>query len=174
MKHWLIFLLAAALLGACATQDETAAVDAPTPAAVASSDRAVGQVHWGGQIVKVRNLRDRTLIEVLALPLNASGKPLTDEGPQGRFIVDKKGFLEPHKYAPDRLVEVRGHLNGFTDGKVGQSPYRYPVVISERVKLWPEEAVGRYGGSRVSPRVNIGVGSGGSNVGVGVGVGFGF
>jgi outer membrane lipoprotein len=130
-----------------------------------------GEVHWGGQIVKVENLTDRTLVEVLALPLDGSGVPQTNGEPQGRFIVDKSGFLEPQEYAVGRLVEVRGRLNGFTDGKVGQADYRYPVVISERVTL--VEGGGSSRGPRVYPSIGIGVGSGGSSWG-GVGVGIGF
>lgn len=166
------------MLAGCANQTRSVA-SGPTPAEVAaqgpgsSSVQTHSEVHWGGQIVKVRNLRDRTLVEVLALPLDGSGRPQADQRPQGRFIVDKQGFLEPHEYSPDRLIEVRGRLKGFTDGKVGNSPYRYPVVVSERLQLWEPEQGSVSGGPRVSPSINLGVGSGGRTWG-GVGVGIGF
>ena len=110
------------------------------------------------------------LIEVLAFPLNSAGRPLPAESPQGRFLVDKAGYLEAREYAPGRLLEVRGQLNGFRSGQVGEVQYRYPVVVSERLLLWPGD---HYGHSRrASPRVNFGIGV--SNHGGGVGVGIGF
>ncbi|MCB1790556.1 MAG: Slp family lipoprotein, partial [Gammaproteobacteria bacterium] len=140
--------MAAVVLAACATS--TPVSTGPTPADITASGDANGEVHWGGQIVKVKNLADRTLVEVLALPLDGDGRPLVDQRQQGRFIVDKQGYLEPHDYAPDRLIEVRGLLKGFTDGRVGDAPYRYPVVVSERIKLW-EAAQSSYSGPRISP-----------------------
>ncbi|MDJ0740716.1 MAG: Slp family lipoprotein [Gammaproteobacteria bacterium] len=173
MRQTLIAACSAALIAGCASTPP--ADTGPTPAEVRDSGVAQSEVHWGGQIVKVKNLRDRTLIEVLALPLDSDGEPQIDETPQGRFIVDKSGFLEPHEYASGRLVEVRGRLNGFTDGTVGDSPYRYPVVVSERVRLWgdpPSEGVSS-GGPRIRPSIGVGVGSGGRSWG-GVGIGIGF
>lgn len=157
-----------ALAGACTTGHQR--VDTgPTPAQVIASGEARGAVHWGGQIVAVNNLRDRTLIEVLALPLDSSGRPLLDAQSQGRFVVDRRGFLEPHEYAPNRLLEVRGQLNGFTSGQIGEAAYRYPVVTGDHMVLWPEPAAG-YG--RVPPRINFGIGAGSHGGGVGIGIGF--
>jgi len=157
-----------ALAGGCTTGQQR--VDTgPSPAQVIASGEARGAVHWGGQIVAVNNLRDRTLIEVLALPLDGSGRPLLDAQSQGRFVVDRRGFLEPHEYAPNRLLEVRGQLNGFTRGQVGEASYRYPVVSGDQLVLWPEPSVG-YG--RGAPRINFGIGAGSHGSGVGIGIGF--
>jgi outer membrane lipoprotein len=170
MKNLLLGILMMALLTACGSQpvNENAG---PTPVDVRDSGVASGEVYWGGQIVRIDNLSDRTLIEVLALPLDDKGVPRTDGQPQGRFIVDKSGFLEPQQYAAGRLIEVRGQLNGFTDGKVGDADYRYPVVLSERVTLIDDGGVRT--GPRVYPSIGVGVGSGGSSWG-GVGVNIGF
>jgi outer membrane lipoprotein len=171
MKKLLFIPLLILLLGACASEPVTQSTG-PTPIDVRERNLASGEVHWGGQIVKVENLSDRTLVEVLSLPLDGNGVPQTNAQPQGRFIVDKSGFLEPQEYAVGRLLEVRGRLNGFSDGKVGQADYRYPVVLSERVRLVEDTAIGS-GSPRVFPSIGIGVGSGGSSWG-GVGVGIGF
>jgi len=171
MKTQILGVLAGLTLTACATQ--IPAPSGPTPAEVRASGMTDGEVHWGGQIVTVKNETDRTLIEVLALPLDSDGEPQTDQRPQGRFIVTKSGFLEPHEYASGSLVEVRGRLNGFTDGKVGDSPYRYPVVFSERVKLWGPAGTEGSSGRNVWKSIGIGVGSGGSSWG-GAGIGIGF
>lgn len=161
--------LAAALSGGCTTGTQRAD-SGPTPIQVAASGEARGDVHWGGRIVQVKNLRDRTLVEVLALPLAGSGRPQGDGRPEGRFIVERAGFLEPHEYAVDRLLEVRGRLDGFTSGQVGSAAYRYPVVIGEQLLLWPADTAAASGST--APRINFGVGV--SNHGGGVGVGIGF
>lgn len=173
MKTKLLTALTVILLAAC-TSNPPAEDAGPSPADVRAGGEARGEVHWGGQIVKVKNLSDRTLVEVLALPLDADGEPRSDERPLGRFIVDKQGFLEPHEYTRGRLLEVRGQLNGFTDGKVGDSAYRYPVVVSERLKLWGDApGRGTSDGPQIRPSIGVGVGSGGRSWG-GVGIGIGF
>lgn len=165
----LIFSVALWVLAGCAATpgpDDAAA----TPNQVLAGDDSSGAVHWGGQIVSIKNRRDYTLVEVLALPLEGSGRPRVDGKSGGRFIVQRQGFLEPHEYAPDRLLEVRGQLDGFIHGTVGDSPYRYPLVQGEQVVLWPEDAAVTT--SPIKPRVNFGVGVGTYGSGVGIGIGF--
>jgi hypothetical protein len=102
-RWWLFSLALVVLTGGCASPrlaDDTG----PTPADVIAGRAGDGQVHWGGRIVGIENLRDRTRLEVLAFPLASDGEPLVTEAPQGRFIVERPGFLEPHDYAPDRIA----------------------------------------------------------------------
>ncbi len=142
----------------------------PTPAQVLASGKSGDPIHWGGRIVRVENLRERTRIEVLYLPLDRRGRPEPARRTQGRFIVVQAGFLDPHEYATDRLLEVEGHLSGFFSGEVGDAAYRYPVVRADRLALWPDAETEQ--GRLSSPRVNIGIGA--SNHGGGIGVGIGF
>ena len=117
-----LFLLVSLLaVGACATSPQV--VDTgPTPSDVARNGTIGSSVHWGGQIVKTKNLSDRTLVEVLAFPLDSEGRPAVDQAPQGRFIVEKSGFLEPKEYARNRLLEVRGIHNGLPTEKLARPP----------------------------------------------------
>lgn len=170
MQRIAVMLTMLVLLAGCASKPPVET--GPTPADVIRSGDANGEVHWGGQIVKVKNLRDRTLVEVLAFPLDGDGRPLADQPSQGRFIADKQGFLEPREYEPDRLIEVRGLLKGFTDGRVGESSYRYPVVISERLRLWDAPVTSTRSGPRITPSIGIGVGSGGTRGWGGINIGF--
>lgn len=168
-RSFLLAILAMTLTG-CAgktVREDTG----PTLLEVLRSGESRAQVHWGGQIVKVKNLPDRTLIEVLSLPLDSSGRPRADQRPAGRFVVNRPGFLEPHEFAADRLLEVRGRLNGFTRGTVGEASYRYPVVLGEQLVLWPRDH-SEPPRARGQPRINFGIGVGNHGGGVGVGVGF--
>jgi outer membrane lipoprotein len=163
-------LLCVLLLGGCASNPPSAQDTGPTPDDVIAGNIASQNVHWGGRIVRVENLRDLTRVEVLAFPLSDVGEPLLNARAQGRFIVEKTGFLEPKEYAPDRRIEVRGQLQGFEDGRVGDAAYRYPVVAGEQVKLWPDAAVTDSSGRQ--PRVNFGFGFGSYGSGAGIGIGF--
>ncbi len=167
MKIRMLIVPLALLLGACASSPP--ADTGPTPNQVILSGEAHDVVHWGGRIVTVKNLRERTLIEILSFPLDGDGRPLADEVPQGRFIVEKAGFLEPHEYAAGRLLEIRGRLDGFTRGRVGEAAYRYPVVRGDQLVLWPADEPRRWSST---PRINLGVGGGSRGTGVGVGIGF--
>lgn len=175
MFRKILIAFVALALGACATT-QRGADQGPTPNRAVLEGTTGVTVHWGGQIIRVTNLRDRTLVEVLAFPLDNQGRPLVDEPPGGRFIVERGGFLEPREYARDRLVEVRGPLTGFTDGRVGDAAYRYPVVLGDTLRLW-EAPRSSYGGTpRVRPSIGIGIGSGssGTRVGGGLGIDIGF
>jgi outer membrane lipoprotein len=127
-------------------------------------------VHWGGRIVRVENLRDSTLIEALAFPMDGNGRPRTDQSAEGRFMIESPGFLEPHEYAPDRLIEVRGKLAGFRNGRVGEADYRYPLVKAGRLVLRTADAPGYPGGG--TPQFNFGFGTGTYGRGGGVGISF--
>ena len=161
------FLLLAVLIfitAACVTGQKQSD-SGPTPTQIVKSGEASSAVHWGGRIVRVENLRNRTLIEVLAFPLDSGGRPLTDRAADGRFMIETAGFLEPHEYAPNRLIEVYGQLSGFRNGRVGEAEYRYPLVMAERLVLRAEDAAAS-GTSRF--RFGFGTGTFGSGSGVGI------
>ena len=148
----------------------------PVPAQLsASGDPSVkGRVFtWGGSVIGIRNLKDRTLLEVMAYPLGSDGKPYTDRKSLGRFIADYRGFLEPAEYPVGRLVTITGSMLGYLDGKVGEADYRYPALQVDDLRLWdlPAATTGRK-----RPKVNVGVGIGGGSRGgwgnIGIGVGF--
>ena len=95
------------------------------------------RIVWGGQIIGVKNLADRSRIELLAYPLDGRQRPIVDEPSLGRFLVDRAGYLEPADHAPGRLLTVTGRLLQRVRGKVGDAPYDYPLVEAEEIYLWP-------------------------------------
>ena len=155
-KLWPLGML---LLAACASAPkfETAGVDtALTPRqAVTLGEAAVGRrVQWGGAVVAVDNLENRTRLEVLAYPLDSRGRAQRDGAPYGRFLLVRDGYLEPVDYAPGRLVTAVGTITGIEEGQVGAAPYRYPVLEAEQLHLWPQEQEYR----RSNPQVHFGIG----------------
>jgi outer membrane lipoprotein len=165
-------LLCAALLAGCAGSPMRGEAQPGPAAAVAEPARFQGQrVEWGGQIVAVHNLRNRTELEVLALPLSSGGRPASGGAPQGRFIAVRSGFLEPADFSPGRLVTVSGTVGPPREGSVGEARYRFATVSAEDLRLWP--AGSAPSGAVPFGTIGIGVGSGGF-YGGGVGIGLGF
>jgi outer membrane lipoprotein len=163
------------LLASCASAPtfDTAGVDRSlTPQRVRTSPQSTTgkNVQWGGTIVRTTNLKDSTQIEVLAFPLDSDGRQRVDTTAQGRFILERAGYLEPADYAAGRQVTAVGTVTGTLADKVGEADYTYPMISARQLYLWSPER--SYGGS--SSFFGIGVGSGGGSWGSGVGVGIGF
>lgn len=163
---------ALALAGCTAGPQPRSPAEAVPAAVVADPARFQGRrVEWGGSIVAVHNLRNRTELEVLAYPLSSSGRPATSATPLGRFVAVRGGFLEPSDFAPGRLVTVSGLVGPVREGSVGEARYLFATVSAESLRLWGDE----YPPSGPVPfgTIGIGVGSGGF-YGGGVGIGIGF
>ncbi|MDH5572953.1 MAG: Slp family lipoprotein [Gammaproteobacteria bacterium] len=158
MKQFYLYLLSA-LISACASSPgfDTRDIDPSlTPERVVHSLSAnQGKtLLWGGLIININNLEQLTRIEVLAYPLNDAQLPLHNQSPMGRFLVDYQGFLEPSNYAPGRMITVRGTLIKLQQGKIGESNYLYPVLNSQQLYLWPQDA------GQGKTRFHIGIGIG--------------
>ncbi len=170
-----LFLLATLLLlAACQSTGETRP-SGPLPAQLsATADPSVkGQrLTWGGSVIRVKNLQDRTLVEIMAYPLDNEGRPRTGQKSQGRFIADYKGFLEPAEYPVGRLVTVTGSVLGYMDGKVGEADYRYPVLQADEIRVWENRQSGGWNRPAVSVGVGVGGGSDGGWSNIGIGIGF--
>ncbi len=156
----LLYFLPVLLLGACATGptfDTAGAQKSLTPGeAVQRFEAFRGEkVVWGGLIVGGTNLEGTTRLEVLAYPLGGDNRPDTERRPFGRFLVHRTGYLELSDYAPGRMITVAGTLTETREGRVGQAPYRYPVVSPSQLHVWRQPGAG--GATRPSVHFGIGV-----------------
>lgn len=125
-----------------------------TPAQVAQNNTPPkSSVLWGGVIIDIRNTSDHTELTVLGYPLDSSQRPETAKTPIGRFLVRRPEYLEPLIYSPKREITVVGMVEEIKEGRVGDSPYRYPVVKADGIYLWPIRNTG-------TSRFNVGVGVG--------------
>ncbi|MHB8728095.1 MAG: Slp family lipoprotein [Sulfuricaulis sp.] len=146
------------LAGGCATPYDIGSADprvTPSEAARDVSGMLNHNVAWGGQIATAKNLKDRTELEVVGYPLDAVNRPDRDAKPTGRFIVIRSGYLETADYAPGRLITVVGMVTQTRAGTVGEAKYIYPVVMADRLRLWP-----RPDAAQGEPRFHFGVGVG--------------
>ncbi|MBE0510317.1 MAG: Slp family lipoprotein [Chromatiales bacterium] len=152
----LVPLLLLLLLSACSSRPEfdtsKVALGLTPQQAISEASQQIGkEVLWGGMILHANNLADGARLEVLAYPLDGSQAPRLNEPPLGRFLLRHDGYLETIDYAPGRRITVHGALLRIEDGVVDQSPYRFPVVQSQQLHLWPR-------GEPQQPRVHFGIG----------------
>ncbi len=131
-----VIIVAAAALGACAS--------IPKPlqgsyATVGPDQAARGQsVRWGGHIIAVEPLADRTCIQIMGKPLGAGARPVESDKTTQRFIACKSGFYDPVIFSEGRDITVTGNVGGEESRRVGEYDYRLPRVDAEAVFLWPE------------------------------------
>lgn len=91
---------------------------------------------WGGEIVSVNNLKDYSEIEILHLPTNHYGKPMSSKNSEGRFKVKVKGFVDPLVFEKGRLITVVGEVSEPVSDLIGEQAYLYPVVAAEGYHMW--------------------------------------
>lgn len=142
LSRTLVLLMAALWLTACASTLPEAIREAPAGAPQldevrAEPDRFRGStVRWGGLIAKVQNRAEDTLIEVVARPLERSGRPREVDASQGRFLARVAGFLDPAVYQEGREITVTGRVTGLEPRPVGEYDYPYVRVEVDLHHLW--------------------------------------
>ncbi len=131
-------------------------------------------VMLGGRILSAKRLSEATRLEVLQLPLYDGQQPtdtLTES--LGRFIAMEPTFLDPAKLPPQTRVTIVGEVTGSTQDKVGETNYRFPVLVIKHLHVWESGVLGH--NPNVGPSIGIfGGGGSGGRAGGGVGIGIGF
>jgi len=96
-------------------------------------------VLWGGEIIETLNLRDTTTqIEVYQKPLGWRGEPRGVLTSEGRFLVLTDQSLDPYLFRSGRRITVAGEILGAKIKQLGEMDYRYPLLASKQIHLWPE------------------------------------
>ena len=166
-----VAILSAMLLAGCASTDCVSAAGRPglSPAQVGASQGNIGELQrWGGTLASARNLANSTELEVIGYPLDQCGRPRTGAAPVGRFILVRPGYLETAEHPPGTALTVTGIITGTRNGRVGDAPYRFPLLRGQNIRWWTTESTGS--GYYRRPWVNIGIGGGSGGIGGGIGV----
>ncbi|HEY5594263.1 MAG TPA: Slp family lipoprotein [Nitrospiria bacterium] len=92
----------------------------------------------GGVVLRAKNLKDGTWIEVLQLPLNGYDQPdYPLEASQGRFLI-----LDPEHHDPavlqDRRITLVGEVIGKKVETIDEFEYAYPYLSARFIYIWPE------------------------------------
>jgi len=135
-----VLAIALATAAGCATQPKPLQGQFAqiTPRDALERDSTMAVVRWGGRIVRVDPLADRTCFEMISTRLNANGRPYwaTDDV-GGRFIACRSGFYDPALFQNDREVTFTGRVDGYENRRIGQYDYRLPRMTADVVYLWP-------------------------------------
>jgi outer membrane lipoprotein len=141
MSRLAVLMLTSLLLAGCVSAPKALQGEfAPIEPGQAARDGRVGErVRWGGRVVKVEPLADRSCFEVVGIRVGSDGRPLArDDGSTGRFLACRAGFYDPEVFLPGREVTISGAIEGYETRKVGEYDYRYPRLAADVVFLWPE------------------------------------
>jgi outer membrane lipoprotein len=98
----------------------------------------------GGDILSTQPKPGETEIELLARRLRDDDSPERSDRSPGRLLLRSADFLDPAVYAAGRRISVIGTVSGVEERKVGELPYRYPVIAVERIRLWAQD-IAQYG-----------------------------
>ncbi len=141
-RHLALLLAALALAGCASTFPEelTRTVNRKlTVTELRRDPRAfIGQrVILGGEILTTVPKPGQTEIELLTRPLLLDDSPQRSDRTEGRVLIRTSEFLDPAVYGTGRSLTVIGTVTGEEERRIGDLPYRYPVIAAERMRLWP-------------------------------------
>ncbi len=132
-------VLAVLLLAGCSSTPEALKGNyAPLEPGQASVRDLGKEVRWGGVILEARPDARQTCFEVLSRSLDKSLRPEAEDLTQGRFIACRDGFLDPEVFAKGREITLTGSLVALDERQVGEFNYRYPVLKTRFITMWPE------------------------------------
>lgn len=94
------------------------------------------EVRLGGIIASVTNLKDKTRIEVVNMPINRAGKPNLNSEPAGRYVGYYNGYLESMAFSQGRLVTLLGVSDGEEKSKVDEYDMTFRVMNIKGFHLW--------------------------------------
>lgn len=94
------------------------------------------EIRLGGIIANVTNLKDKTRIEVVNMPINNSGKPNLNSEPAGRYVGYYNGYLESMAFSEGRLVTLLGVSDGEEQGKVDDFEMSFRIMDIKGFHLW--------------------------------------
>ncbi|PID60157.1 MAG: hypothetical protein CSB44_11780 [Gammaproteobacteria bacterium] len=149
-RLWLLGAFLGALAGCAATNPSPQPDDAGSQPVLDALDVAEAQlsperlpvrVRWGGTIASVENTAEgHSLVEIVARPLARDGRPRQVDTSSGRFIAKFDEFVDPLVYTVGREMTVLGEVAELVDGKVGESPYHFPLLAVESATYWQVRA----------------------------------
>ncbi|RJT47178.1 Slp family lipoprotein [Rahnella woolbedingensis] len=133
--------LSALVLSGCVTVPDEIRGTTATPqmnlqAVQGAPSLYVGQEsRFGGKVVSVTNLQNKTRLEIATVPLDEGARPVLGAASRGRIMAYINGFVDPVDYR-NQLVTVVGPITGVEKGKIGQTSYDFVTVNVNSYKRW--------------------------------------
>lgn len=134
----LVLAVVLSLAGCSSTPEALKGTYVPLEPSQASIRDLGTEVRWGGVILDARPDERQTCFEVLSRSLDKSYRPRAEDLTQGRFIACRDGFLDPEVFAKGREITLTGAVVAIDERQVGEFNYRYPVLTTRFITMWPE------------------------------------
>jgi len=134
-------LFAALLLAGCATVPDSVRGTSPTPQqdlvrVLNAPQLYVGQEsRFGGKVVKVTNQTGSTRLEIAAMRLDDTARPVLGSPSVGRIYADINGFVDPVDFN-NQMVTVVGTIKGTEKGEIGKASYQFVTVAVTGYQRW--------------------------------------
>lgn len=88
----------------------------------------------GGEIIEVRNLENRTQIEILHKPLDPNDHPISRGLSLGRFLVQESGALDPRIFHGGTFVTLIGEVKGRITVVINGTENTYPLLQNRYIQ----------------------------------------
>ncbi|WP_034915280.1 MULTISPECIES: Slp family lipoprotein [Erwinia] len=134
-------LLAVALVSGCVSVPDSVKGHSEMPqqdlARVLNAPQLyVGQEsRFGGKVVKVSNKSGMTRLEIAAMRLDDTARPVLGSASIGRIYADINGFVDPIDFT-NQMVTVVGPIKGTEKGEIGQAAYNFVTVNVTGYQRW--------------------------------------
>jgi outer membrane lipoprotein len=93
-----------------------------------------------GMVLNLEILPKFTRVELLQLPLDSDGLPVTDlNASQGRFIANCHGVIDPQRIPSGTRMSVIGEMQGTS--RIKGSNYNYITVVTKAIHVYPHEGM---------------------------------
>ncbi|PKH26896.1 hypothetical protein CIG19_03640 [Enterobacterales bacterium CwR94] len=135
------FALLTALLTGCVSVPDSVKGSSPTPQQDLVRVMNAPQIYlgqesrFGGKVVKVTNNSGTTRLEIAAMRLDESARPILGSPSIGRVYADVKGFIDPVDFN-NQMVTVVGPISGTEKGEIGKASYNFVVVNVTGYQRW--------------------------------------
>ena len=71
-------------------------------------------------------------------PLGWREEPQETTASEGRFLILADKYLDPYLFRRGKKITVAGEILGEKIKPLGEMDYRYPILSSKQIYLWPE------------------------------------
>nr|WP_024968271.1 Slp family lipoprotein [Pantoea sp. IMH] len=134
-------LLASTLLSGCVSVPDSVKGTSPAPQqdlvrVLNAPQLYIGQEsRFGGKVISVVNKNGMTRLEIAAMQLDSSARPILGTPSIGRIYADINGFADPVDFT-DKIVTVVGPIKGVEKGEIGQAAYNFVTVSVTGYQRW--------------------------------------
>jgi outer membrane lipoprotein len=88
-----------------------------------------------GVIAHIRNTKEGGELEIVQLPADSSGRPITGKRSEGRALILWDDFLDPLVYHEGQMVSLVGEVKGKETRQIEGIQYQYPILQARELHI---------------------------------------